>query len=182
MSYQGVLGRIRQDSKQKIMAAWSLYGKGYIDRAEFMRLSEGVLGMAGASAAAAADMAVAVELTHMNGTLAASKGVTAERKRKTYLDSLATVLDGDGDVIMKLERLSLNAPLEAAQTAYSDAIAVSDASGWVRQLDPDPCQLCRWWWREGRVWPISHPMPTHSGCECVAMPVKTDYTPRPAVY
>ncbi len=182
MSYQGVLGRIRQDSKQKIMAAWSLYGKGYIDRAEFMRLAEGVLGLAGESAAAAADMAVSLELTRMNGTLATTQGVRAERKRKTYLASLETVLDGDGDVVMKLERLSLNAPLDAAVEAYSEAISVSDATGWVRQMDSDPCQLCRWWWREGRVWPIGHPMQHHSGCECVARPVKTDYNPRPVKY
>ena len=179
MSYQTVLGRIRKDTQRKVMAAWRMYGKGYIDRAEFMRLSEAFLGRGGESAARAADLAVSVELSRLNGRIEASKGVSAARKRVTYVDSLETVLKGRGDVIMKLERLSLNAPLEAAQAAYSEAISMSDATGWVRQMDADPCQLCRYWWREGRVWPIDHPMPAHSGCECVARPVKTDYQPTP---
>lgn len=174
MTYQAVVNRIREDTQRKVMAAWSLYGKGYIDRAQFLQLAEGILGLGGESAARAADLAVSVELSRLNGRLEATAGVSAERKRTTYLDSLRTVLDGDGDIVMKLERLSLNAPLEAAQAAYSDAVAMSDATGWVRQMDADPCQLCRWWWREGAVWPIDKSMPTHSGCECVARLVKKE--------
>ncbi|MGI8394687.1 hypothetical protein [Leucobacter sp. W1038] len=174
MTYQTVLNRIRSDTKRKLMSAWSMYGKGYIDRPQFLQLAEAILGRSGESAARAADLAVSVELSRLNGRIEASKGVSAARKRKTYMDSLVTVLDGDGDILMKLERLGLNAPLEAAQSAYGDAVAMSDATGWVRQMDANPCQLCRWWWREGQVWRIDHSMPTHSGCECVARLVKKE--------
>jgi hypothetical protein len=34
--------------------------------------------------------------------------------------------------------------------------------------------MCRWWHRDGRVWPTSHTMPTHKGCECTQRPVVTD--------
>jgi len=182
VTYQGVVGRIREDTKRKVMAAWRMYGVGTITRPQFLQLASAILGQAGTSAAAAADLAVSLELTRLNESLAAVAGVTNRKTQRTYMDALETVLDGDGDVPMKLERLSLNAPLESAQAAYGKALAGSGASGWVRQMDPDPCQLCRWWWREGRVWPSDHLMPTHPGCECVARPVTVTYTPRKVTY
>lgn len=182
MSYQGVVGRIREDTKQKVMAAWSMYGKGYIDRARFEDLAAAILGQAGARAATAADLAVAAEVSRMNMRLAISAGVTNGTKRETYKTSLQTILDGDGDKLMQLSRLSLNSPLADATDAYSAALASSSAEGYVRQLDADPCQLCRWWWREGRIWPADHAMPYHSGCECVARPVQVSKPPRKVVY
>ncbi|MCK3768557.1 hypothetical protein MZK47_02580 [Microbacterium aerolatum] len=182
MSYQGVVGRIREDTKQKVLAAWSMYGKGYIDRDRFEQLASAILGQAGAKAATVADYAVAAEVSKMNSRLSISAGVTNIAKRDTYRTALQTILDGDGDVLMKLERLSLNSPLADATDAYSAALAQSGAPGYVRQMDADPCQLCRWWWREGRVWPADHAMPYHSGCECVARPVNVDYTPRKVSY
>ena len=38
--------------------------------------------------------------------------------------------------------------------------------GWTRQMDADPCQLCQWWWRNGRIWPKEHPFQHHKGCNC----------------
>lgn len=182
MSYQGVVGRIRQDTKDKVMAAWRMYGVGRINRAEFEQLAAAILGQAGAKAATVADLAVSAEVSRMNTQLAMSAGVTNSAKRDTYKTALQTILDGDGDKIMQLERLSLNSPLGDATDAYSAALASSDASGYVRQLDADPCQLCRWWWREGRVWPTNHAMPYHSGCECVARPVNVSKAPQKVSY
>lgn len=152
MGYQSVVRRIREDSQRKVIAAWTMYGKGYIDRAKFEQLAAAILGQAGAAASSAADLAVSVELTRLNNRLAAASGTSGQLAQRSYIASLQTVLDGDGDVLVKLERLSLNAPLDAAQNAYGAAVASSGVTGWVRQMDDDPCQLCRWWWREGRVW------------------------------
>jgi len=179
--YQTLVGRIREDTKRKVMAAWRMYGTGQLTRAQFQQLAAAILGQAGAKAAAAADVSVSLELSALNRRLEATAGVLP--KRRTYMDALVTILDDtDHDTIMQLERLALNAPLEAAQTAASTAISQSSASGWVRQMDPDPCQLCRWWWREGRVWPPDHAMPTHPGCECVSRPVNVDYKVREVTY
>ena len=66
----------------------------------------------------------------------------------------------------RVARLGRAEPLSTAAGVYSKDIAASEVTtGWIRQRDPDPCQLCTWWWREGRVWPKDHPMPTHPGCE-----------------
>lgn len=68
---------------------------------------------------------------------------------------------------MRLERLARAEPLEAAQQAAHTAMQSHDlVEGWTRQMDADPCQLCRWWWREGRVWPKEHPFQSHKGCNC----------------
>ncbi|MCX2716083.1 hypothetical protein [Mycolicibacterium sp. J2] len=94
--------------------------------------------------------------------------------------SLMTEPDQAGNRIARLARAE---PFEAAQQATHEAIQKQPlVEGWVRQMDADPCQLCKWWWREGRVWPKAHPMPRHKGCNCqqkvvVAQSIKsTQYT------
>lgn len=69
-------------------------------------------------------------------------------------------------------RLARAETFNAGQNAYTEGIATSKATrGWIRGISPNCCQLCRWWWREGRVWPKDHPMPTHKGCTCSPIPV-----------
>lgn len=69
-------------------------------------------------------------------------------------------------------RLGRSETLNTAARTYSDAIRGSTLTeGWTRHMDADPCQLCRWWWRDGRVWPKQHPFQTHTGCACVPRPV-----------
>lgn len=68
---------------------------------------------------------------------------------------------------MRLERLARSEVFEAAQQATHNAMQQQPlVEGWVRHMDADPCQLCRWWWREGRVWPKAHPFQSHKGCNC----------------
>lgn len=71
------------------------------------------------------------------------------------------------DAQMRLDRLARSEVFEAAQQGALDAMQQqSQVEGWIRQMDADPCQLCVWWWREGRIWPKAHPMPRHKGCNC----------------
>lgn len=86
---------------------------------------------------------------------------------------------------MQIGRTAHSEPLEAGQRATTDAMQKHPlVQGWVREFDDDPCQLCQWWAREGRIWPADHPMPTHKGCNCsqrivVAEHIKeTSYTRR----
>ncbi len=68
-------------------------------------------------------------------------------------------------------RLARPEPLNTAARTYSGQIRDSElVEGWTRHMDADPCQLCRWWWRNGRVWPKQHPFQTHTGCACVPRP------------
>jgi hypothetical protein len=68
---------------------------------------------------------------------------------------------------MRVERLARAEVFEAAQQATHDAMQQQPlVEGWVRHMDADPCEQCVWWWREGRIWPKAHRMPTHKGCNC----------------
>lgn len=71
---------------------------------------------------------------------------------------------------------------EVAAAAHEALVASVEAApevvGWVRKLDPDPCERCVTWWRAGGdpraaspVRPYSVPMKRHTGCQCVQRPV-----------
>jgi hypothetical protein len=91
------------------------------------------------------------------------------------LKAATTVLDiaSDSEVSAAIvSRLARAEPLESAATAYSQAMQQQPlVEGWTRNMDADPCQLCRWWWREVRIWPKNHPFQTHKGCACTPRPV-----------
>ena len=90
-------------------------------------------------------------------------------KATTTVIDVARASDVPEAIIGRLGRAE---PLNTAARTYSDAIGESAlTAGWTRQMDADPCQLCTWWWRDGRVWPKAHPFPTHTGCACVPRPV-----------
>lgn len=79
-----------------------------------------------------------------------------------------TVLARQADQVeAALERLARAEAVEAGQVTYGAVVGQSPAvRGWIRQLEPDACELCRWWSRDGRMWPPGHRMPTHKGCTC----------------
>ncbi|MFA7511129.1 MAG: hypothetical protein WCZ29_11670 [Mycolicibacterium vanbaalenii] len=86
----------------------------------------------------------------------------------TVLD-VARASDVPDNIIARIGRAE---PLNTAARTYSNQLAESPlVEGWVRNMDADPCQLCQWWWREGRIWPKDHPFQTHHGCACVPRPV-----------
>ena len=87
--------------------------------------------------------------------------------------AFAVIIDDEGsDRLMRLTRLAKNEVYYAAQQATHRVIESDPAIvGWVRQMETDACQLCRWWSRKGRVWPVTHRMPTHKGCACTPRPV-----------
>lgn len=102
------------------------------------------------------------DLAHQVSTdrLRKAAGTVLERLDLADLATLATVEMG-------AERLARAEAVKAAQTDYGSTMASSeDTGGWIRELEPDACQLCRWWSREGKKWPADHPMPTHTGCTC----------------
>lgn len=85
--------------------------------------------------------------------------------------ALVTILGADQDTRMQVERLIRGETTQAAQDAYRDTMKeMPEVEGWVRGLDSGACQLCTWWWREGRMFHPSTTMPTHTGCLCHPVP------------
>lgn len=126
----------------------------------------------------AAGVAVAELVQHMAeagvppARLPSVSGVTAHTTLTGAETAAATVVAGPREqVAARLARLSRGAVTQAAQNARQAALQGSGlVEGWTRGVDSTSCQLCVWWWREGRVWPKTHHMPRHPGCTCVQVP------------
>ena len=106
------------------------------------------------------------------GRLPSVSGVTAHTSLANAEMAAATVVAGPREqVATRLARLARGAVSRGAQDARESTMQRSElVEGWTRGVDSKSCQLCVWWWREGRVWPKSHHMPRHPGCTCVQVP------------
>lgn len=131
------------------------------------------LRQAAAQTQAVIDLSLAAALTVQTGQAVAPQGLTAPADDPDRLTKAASTLAALEDVTPeRWERLARSEPLEAAARAYSDGVRRSPhVTGWTRGLSANACQLCRWWSRDGKVWPDDHPMPTHKGCTCNPAPV-----------
>lgn len=111
--------------------------------------------------------------------LAKGVGTVLERLDPADLEvSTVTVTAG-------LHRLARAEAVAAGQGAYRDTMSRSPkVTGWRRQTEADACELCRWWSRDGQVWPKDHPLQTHTGCTCaqhfVTVDADTMPIPKPA--
>lgn len=190
MTYRDTLTNLADRAEQQVLAVYALFRQGVLSRTETVARIAVLVAAGNGRAASLADLALAAELmvalrapvpiggTHSRVPLAGTTlahYVDVDRLTK----AAATVLDvaDTSDVPEKIvARLARSEPLETAANTYSEAMNRSPlVKGWVRSLSPSACQLCRWWWREGRVWPSEHPMPTHKGCTCTPKPVLREH-------
>lgn len=86
--------------------------------------------------------------------------------------------DTEGDVeqvdqaAMRIERLAHSEPLAAAQSSTIEVMAAQPVVvGWRRQMDADPCELCKWWYAGGRIYRTTTAFQSHPGCNCQPEPV-----------
>ena len=99
----------------------------------------------------------------------------AIENRSRFDRAVSTILDGEAEAAaMRLGRLALSEAVDSARAVCAEYMrGTRQVSGWVRQLDSDPCELCTHWSWNGRVWPADHSMPTHKGCACAQRWVRT---------
>lgn len=68
---------------------------------------------------------------------------------------------------LALHRLARSEAVDTGQTAYRVSMVQSDLVGsWTRELEPDACELCVYWYASGREWTKDRTMPKHTGCVC----------------
>ncbi|MGV9673563.1 hypothetical protein ACWDPV_23760 [Gordonia sp. NPDC003504] len=178
MTYRDTLVRLAEDSERRVLAAYRAFVSGALTRDEAVHVIASLVSAANGQAVALADLAFAAEVMAQLGvqfpvpTQGWEPG-TSDLDRLTKAAS--TVLDvAEASPVSTaiVARLGRAEPLETAARSYSDAMIRSGKTrGWTRQLSANACQLCRWWWREGRVWPAEHPFQHHKGCACIPKPV-----------
>ena len=173
MTYQDQLERTVSETAAQVVAAVALYEAGKISAETLAAIVAAFVAAGNGKAAAIADLSLSAALTTQLGTVVAPLGITRPHDEPERLRKAAnTLLTMENASLARWERLARAEGQEAAARAYSEGIRRSrHVTGWRRGISGSACQLCRWWSRDGQVWPDSHPMPTHPGCTCHPDPI-----------
>jgi hypothetical protein len=177
MSYEHVMNDLTGKTADVITRLWEAAEQGLFTGDEFTTIAAELIALARVQGAIAAQATLRAYIEAAAGHPVASPGLTIHADMARMTKAVGTILDGDGNTLMQLIRLAMNEPLDAAAQAYHDAMTeTAVVSGWRRGLNSAACQLCQWWWREGRVWQKTHKMPRHPGCTCHQLPVIDERT------
>ena len=182
MSYRDELLALGTKTEKVVVEIYRRFTAGLIDRETTVTIIADIIAAANSRAVALADLALAAQLMADVQVPVATAGIVRPADDVTRLAKAAStvlVTAEASDVPEAIvARLARSEPFTASQEAFTDAVEASGITqGWIRGMSPGACQLCRWWWREGRVWPKQHRMPTHPGCTCTPIPVVRDDIP-----
>jgi hypothetical protein len=167
-------------AQAEVAAIWAAVIAESITASAATALIAGAINRANATAVGLADLFLSVQIETATGTPAPTTGIAPRDDSTRLMKAVNTILQSradlpttgedsadDEEVQTRLDRLARSEPLETSQQAVGEAMQKQDLiEGWTRQMDADPCQLCQWWWREGRIWPKAHPFQSHKGCNC----------------
>ena len=175
MTYRETLTRLGDTTAAQVAAIIAAWEAGDLTDEEAVDLIAAYVEAANNRAVSLADVALAASLTVATGKAVTALGLTPATGDRDRLTTAATTLLGvlktTPDPIGRARRLGRSEPLTTAARARGDAIERQpSATGWTRSVSGSGCQLCEWWSRDGRVWPDTHPMPTHKGCTCTQEP------------
>jgi hypothetical protein len=185
--YQQQTDALATTSAAQVAAVYAALQAGQITAAEAEQLIAAVINAANATASTLADAYVSAQIEQATGVPTPTVGLPpvddTDRltlAAKTILDDLHHEIEHPSEDVqpadtpdptrkagLRFERLAHSEPLETAQHFSIEVMNAQPlVEGWTRQMDADPCQLCVWWWREGRIWPKDHPFQSHKGCNC----------------
>ena len=167
------LGKIGDSTADKVTKLLELLQEGMIHRDDLPYLAASLTSLGAEQSAALVLRELAQQTAQATGTIPVIPEVSRQALDPARVaGAVRTVLAGDAEQIpTRLHRLVRGAVTEAAQQTRATAISETETyEGWTRGIDSDSCELCVWWWRQGRIWPKDHVMPTHPGCTCVQVP------------
>lgn len=176
MSYEDTLGQLTAGLQRILEQVWQAVERGDLTTADFERLAAQIIAGTNSQAFTMGELSIRAYIESETGVPTPIPTAPAPAPHVVDLDRLgmamATIVASDLDTTMQLARIAAGEPTDAAARGASDAMQRTEAvSGWKRGLEAKACQLCVWWWREGRIWQDSHPMPRHTGCMCHPVPV-----------
>lgn len=178
MLFEELLERLGETTGRGIRHALAMLEDGLIDQTQCKAAITHLIELGAVQSNAAGQAAYsAVRAQMLTGATEAAALPTMPASSAVQQGKVAQAVDsifsGDPELwAMRLERLGNAKTIREAQASYGKKLRADKlATGWKRGLNADACQLCRWWWREGRIWPRSHAMPTHKGCKCQQVPV-----------
>lgn len=178
MSYQETLDRLSADTEMKAQRVLDQLEAGDIDQETAVALLTAIIFVGQKRGAAVAELSFAAQVSAMSGTPTVAAGVTANEQKDIVMKVISRTVSksrGIDETRTRMVRIARNEPQEIAKQTYGKALERSPkVEGWTRGLDSDPCELCVWWARDGRVWPKDYPLAHHKGCQCTQVPVLAD--------
>lgn len=184
MSYRDVITDLSAASEAEALALYTAYEAGGLDEDEFVTALAVLITGHNARAVTVADLALAASVTVALRRPVPPLGLLPAPGDPARLvkagRTLVGALDDTPDPAARVARLARSEPLTTGARTYSEGMAKSEhVTAWVRGLSAAPCQLCTYWYRDGRVWPADHSFPTHKGCSCQPVVTVIDRAPRP---
>lgn len=178
MTYQDTLDRLSDDTEARAQKVLDQLEAGDIDQETAIALLTTIILVAQKRGAAVAEFSFAAQVSTMSGTPTVTRGLKAGSQKDIVFKIIERTLStskGIDETKTRIVRIARNEPQEIAKQTYGKAMEASPkVEGWTRGLDADPCELCVWWSRDGRVWPKNYPLQHHKGCNCTQVPVLSD--------
>lgn len=175
-TFQATGEKIAAHTEHLVLATYAEYTAGHIDLATTTAQISGTINRANATATTLADAYVVAAIEGAASRPATSVGLLPVDESERLVKAANTILTEPDDPAPRLSRMAHAEVFSTAQKAAVDAMKEQPlVAGWVRQFESEkPCALCVFIWREGRVWPKSHPFQVmHPGDRCVPRVVLT---------
>jgi hypothetical protein len=157
--HQGSTESLARQAPSQALAVYTAYQAGQLSRDQAVALIVAVVNQSNAAAVSLRRRRMSAQVEHAPGIPTPATGIAPIDDAERLQKAVTTVLDEDRPVVgdlhrpdteMRIERLARSEPLEASQNTTIDAMQQQPlVEGWTRDMDADPCQLCRRWWREG---------------------------------
>lgn len=177
MTFDEILERAGRTTAQGVSFQFDLYRQGRISRDALQSTVLTLLDLSATQGANFGQVAYAQYAEAITGErprrIATTATTVANNHKSVIRKSVDTVFSKSDldNVAAAAVALGESLPLQAIQESYGDALGRDErVEGWERGLEPQACEMCVWWWREGALWPKDHPMPTHKGCRCQQLP------------
>ncbi|WP_158726385.1 hypothetical protein [Tomitella fengzijianii] len=171
--YEDLVMRVGGQTADQVLALYAKLEAGEITDDEFVALAADLVAGANLRGASVSELVLRAYVEQATGRPVAGKAALRSQFDAHRLrTAVRTILASELDTEMQLRRLVTVEVSQASADAYGESLRrYPGISGWTRDMESGACQLCNWWWREGRVWAREHPMPRHKGCTCHQVPV-----------
>jgi hypothetical protein len=181
MALRDVLRDLSAQTQSTVLSLFERFEGGGFTRDEFVAAAAAVIAQADGRAVRAADRSVAIQLSLLSREQIDTEPSGLEDQRPRLREALNTILDERPEIATsaallaasqrkRLERIARSEPLRRGQEAVQKSLQ-RNGFGWVRAVGPNACPLCQEW-DDGEVRSADVPMPHHTGCSCVQVPVR----------
>lgn len=172
MSFINELERIGSATSARALRALDKYGPNARGQRLIARLIVGGNAEAWIHGNLAAALAIAAQLNETPQLTSAPLPDIYGNSNRLEQSAFTIAVGEPEKYINRFSKLALAETARAGQHGLLDSLRKNArVTGWQRELNADACELCQWWARDGRIWPMDHVMPTHPGCLCIAQPI-----------